>query len=327
GDLLHLVLPSLTLGTIASAIIARLTRSSMLEVLGQDYVRTARAKGLAWWGVVVRHALKNALIPVITIFGLQFGNLLAGAVIVETVFSRPGLGRLIVGGLQAPGSRFLLGSDQFGRAVASRALHGARLSLTVGLIAVSIAVGLGTPVGLLSGYYGGRVDGFVMRVVDVLLAFPGILLALAIVSVLSPGLNNVMIAVGLSAVPNYARLIRASTLSAREQLYVEAARALGSRDLSIVTRYILPNVVAPLIVTATLGLGTAILSAAALSFLGLGSQPPTAEWGRMLAEGRDYLREAWWISTFPGLGIMLTVLAMNLLGDGLRDVLDPRLKI
>jgi peptide/nickel transport system permease protein len=229
--------------------------------------------------------------------------------------------------LQAPGSQFLLGSDQFGRDVASRALHGARISLTVGLIAVAIAVALGTPVGLLSGYYGGRVDGFVMRVVDVLLAFPGILLALAIVSVLSPGLNNVMIAVGLAAVPNYARLIRASVLSAREQLYVEAARALGSRDLGIVARYILPNVVAPLIITATLGLGTAILSAAALSFLGLGSQPPQPEWGRMLSEGRDYLREAWWISTVPGVGIMLTVLAMNLVGDGLRDVLDPRLKI
>jgi peptide/nickel transport system permease protein len=228
--------------------------------------------------------------------------------------------------LQAPGPRFALGSDQFGRDVASRALHGARISLTVGLIAVAIAVALGTPVGLLSGYYGGRVDGFVMRVVDVLLAFPGILLALAIVSVLSPGLNNVMIAVGLAAVPNYARLVRASVLSAREQLYVEAARALGSRDLWIVARYILPNVVAPLIVTATLGLGTAILSAAALSFLGLGSQPPQPEWGRMLSEGRDYLREAWWISTVPGVGIMLTVLAMNLLGDGLRDVLDPRLK-
>jgi peptide/nickel transport system permease protein len=229
--------------------------------------------------------------------------------------------------LQSPGARFLLGSDQYGRDVASRALHGARLSLTVGLIAVSIAICVGTPVGLLSGYYGGRVDGFLMRVVDVLLAFPGILLALAIVTVLSPGLNNVMIAVGLSAVPNYARLVRASTLSAREQLYVEAARALGSRDTSIVARYILPNVVAPLIVTATLGLGTAILSAAALSFLGLGSQPPQPEWGRMLSEGRDYLREAWWISTVPGLAIMLTVLAMNLLGDGLRDVLDPRLKV
>ena len=229
--------------------------------------------------------------------------------------------------LQPPGARFVLGSDQFGRDVASRVLHGARVSLTVGLIAVSIAVALGAPLGLVSGYYGGRLDGLIMRVMDVLLAFPGILLALAIVSVLTPGLTNVMIAVGLSAVPTYARLVRASVLSARENLYVEAARALGGRDLSILTRYILPNVVAPLIVTATLGLGTAILSAAALGFLGLGSQPPQPEWGRMLSEGRDYLREAWWISTFPGLGIMLTVLAMNLLGDGLRDVLDPRLQV
>jgi len=227
--------------------------------------------------------------------------------------------------LQPPGATYWLGSDQLGRDVASRVLHGARISLTVGLIAVSIAVAIGTPVGLVSGFYGGRLDAFVMRVIDVLLAFPGILLALAIISVLTPGLTNVMIAVGLSAVPTYARLVRGSVLSARENLYVEAARALGSRDPAILVRYILPNVVAPLVVTATLGLGTAILAAAALSFLGLGSQPPQAEWGRMLSEGRDYLREAWWISTFPGLGIMLTVLGMNLLGDGLRDVLDPRL--
>ena len=228
--------------------------------------------------------------------------------------------------LQAPGARFVLGSDQFGRDVASRVLHGARVSLLVGVISVSIAVGLGAPIGLVSGYYGGRLDALIMRVMDVMLAFPGILLALAIVSVLSPGLGNVMIAVGLSAVPGYARLVRATVLSAREHLYVEAARALGGRDGGILVRDILPNVVAPLIVTATLGLGGAILSAAALSFLGLGSQPPQPEWGRMLSEGRDYLREAWWISTFPGLGILLTVLAMNLVGDGLRDVLDPRLK-
>jgi len=228
--------------------------------------------------------------------------------------------------LQPPGARFVLGSDQFGRDVASRVLHGARVSLLVGVISVSIAVGLGAPIGLVSGYYGGRLDALIMRVIDVMLAFPGILLALAIVSVLSPGLGNVMIAVGLSAVPGYARLVRATVLSAREHLYVEAARALGGRDGAILVRDILPNVVAPLIVTATLGLGGAILSAAALSFLGLGSQPPQPEWGRMLSEGRDYLREAWWISTFPGLGILLTVLAMNLVGDGLRDVLDPRLK-
>ena len=227
--------------------------------------------------------------------------------------------------LQPPSAAYWLGSDQLGRDVASRVMHGARISLTVGLIAVSIAVGLGAPIGLVSGFYGGRLDGVIMRVIDVLLAFPGILLALAIVSVLTPGLTNVMIAVGLSAVPTYARLIRGSVLATRENLYVEAARALGSRDPSILARYILPNVVAPLVVTATLGLGTAILAGAALSFLGLGSQPPQPEWGRMLSEGRDYLREAWWISTFPGLGIMLTVLGMNLLGDGLRDVLDPRL--
>jgi peptide/nickel transport system permease protein len=228
--------------------------------------------------------------------------------------------------LQPPGARFLLGSDQFGRDVASRVVYGARVSLLVGLISVSIAVAIGAPLGLVSGYYGGRLDALIMRVMDVLLAFPGILLALAIVSVLSPGLGNVMIAVGLSAVPGYARLVRATVLAAREHLYVEAARALGRRDGGILVRDILPNVVAPLIVTATLGLGGAILSAAALSFLGLGSQPPQPEWGRMLSEGRDYLREAWWISTFPGLGILLTVLAMNLVGDGLRDVLDPRLK-
>ena len=228
--------------------------------------------------------------------------------------------------LQPPGARFLLGSDQFGRDVGSRVVYGARVSLLVGVISVSIAVALGAPLGLVSGYYGGRLDALIMRVMDVLLAFPGILLALAIVSVLSPGLGNVMIAVGLSAVPGYARLVRATVLAAREHLYVEAARALGGRDGGILVRDILPNVVAPLLVTATLGLGGAILSAAALSFLGLGSQPPQPEWGRMLSEGRDYLREAWWISTFPGLGILLTVLAMNLVGDGLRDVLDPRLK-
>jgi len=229
--------------------------------------------------------------------------------------------------LEPPGPRYWLGSDQYGRDVLSRVLYGARISLTVGVISVSIALGVGTPLGLVSGFYGGRVDALLMRVMDVLLAFPDILLALAIVTVLSPGLGNVMIAVGLSAVPAYARLVRASVLSARENLYVEAARALGSRDFLILTRYVLPNVVAPIIVTATLGLGTAILSAAALSFLGLGSQPPVPEWGRMLSEGRDYLREAWWISTFPGLAIMLTVLAMNLLGDGLRDWLDPRLQV
>ncbi|HYB44340.1 MAG TPA: ABC transporter permease [Candidatus Methylomirabilis sp.] len=265
----------------------------------------------------------------------QRGAMLGAAILAALVLMAVGAPRLAArdpirtaprDALLPPGAGHLLGTDQFGRDVASRVVHGARISLAVGLVAVAIALGLGTPLGLVSGFYGGRLDGLVMRVMDVLLAFPGILLALAIVSVLTPGLGNVMIAVGLAAVPTYARLTRASVLSARELSYVEAARAIGGRDRLILGRHILPNVVAPLIVTATLGLGTAILSSAALSFLGLGSQPPTPEWGRMLSEGRDYLREAWWISTFPGLAIMLTVLAMNLLGDGLRDALDPRLR-
>jgi peptide/nickel transport system permease protein len=229
--------------------------------------------------------------------------------------------------LQSPSSEFLLGTDQYGRDVLSRTLYGSRISLMVGLISVSIAALCGVTIGLTAGYAGGMVDGVLMRLVDIQLAFPGILLALAIVSILGPSLVNLMIAVGISSIPAYARLVRGSVLSAKQHLYVEAARVVGCGSRTILVRHILPNVAAPVIVLCTLGMGTAILSAAALSFLGLGSQPPTPEWGRMLSEGRAYLRQHWWISTAPGLAILLTVLAMNLLGDGLRDALDPRLKL
>jgi peptide/nickel transport system permease protein len=233
----------------------------------------------------------------------------------------------VANALQGPSGGHPMGTDQYGRDVYSRVVHGSGISLTVGLISVGIAATVGTTVGLVAGYQGGAVDSFLMRVVDVMLAFPGILLALGIVSVLGPSLRNLMIAVGIAGIPVYARLVRGSVLVAKEQLYVEAARVTGVPVPVILVRHILPNVVAPVIVAGTLGMGTAILAAAALSFIGLGSQPPTPEWGRMLSEGRDYLRDAWWISTFPGLAIMVTVLGVNMLGDGLRDVLDPRLKI
>jgi len=223
-----------------------------------------------------------------------------------------------------PGPEHWFGTDDLGRDVLSRVLHGARISLQVGLIAVGIAMTTGSLLGLLAGFLGGWWDSVIMRTMDVMLAFPGILLALAIVAILGPGLFNTMIAVGVAAIPVYARTARASTLSVLEVDYVIAARALGARWPRIAFIYVLPNITAPIIVLATVGVATAILSAAGLSYLGLGAQPPTPEWGAMLSDARSYLRSAWWMATFPGLAIMLVVMGFNLLGDGLRDVLDPR---
>jgi peptide/nickel transport system permease protein len=236
---------------------------------------------------------------------------------------RQDLARMLAG----PSPAHLLGTDDLGRDVLTRVLYGARLSLGAACLAVAIATLAGVPIGLVAGYLGGRIDDVLMRVIDALQAFPALILAMAIAAALGPGLFNVMVAVGVVYTPRFARLVRGQVLALREEPFVESARAAGATHARVLARHVLPNVVAPLVVTATLGLGTAILASAALSFLGLGSQPPQPEWGRMLSEGRDYLREAWWISTFPGLGIMLTVLGMNLLGDGLRDVLDPRLEV
>lgn len=228
--------------------------------------------------------------------------------------------------LQPPGPAHLFGTDEFGRDILSRLIYGTRVSLLVGFFSVAIALAGGGFLGMLAGYYGGWVDNIIMRVMDVMLALPTILLAIVIVTSLGPGLTNVMVAVGISLIPNFARVAKAAVLGVRELEYIEAARASGAGNLRIIFRHILPNSLAPVIIQATLSVAGAILSAAALSFIGLGAQPPTPEWGSMLSSGRAFLRDAPHVTTFPGLAILLTVLALNLFGDGLRDALDPRLQ-
>jgi ABC-type dipeptide/oligopeptide/nickel transport system permease subunit len=229
--------------------------------------------------------------------------------------------------LHAPSAKHWMGTDELGRDIFSRILHGARLSIVIGSISVSIGIALGVPLGLFSGYFGGRFDLISQRAIDVLLAFPGTILAIMLVTVLGVGLVNVMIAVGIVSVPSYARLIRGQVLALKSREFVEAARALGASSARIVFRHVLPNTVAVMIVQATLQIAAAILSAAALGFLGLGVQQPTAEWGSMLSSARQNIQLAPHTLVFPGAAIMVTVLGFNLFGDGLRDALDPRMKV
>lgn len=228
--------------------------------------------------------------------------------------------------LLPPSGEHLFGTDEQGRDMFSRVLYGGRVSLRIGLVAVGIAAAGGLLLGLVAGYYGQKTDAVIMRGMDIMLAFPEILLALAVVAILGPALTTVMIAVGIASIPHYTRVVRASVLAARESEYIEAARVLGCPTHRIILRHLLPNTIPPVLVMATTGTAAAIITGAALSFLGLGVQPPTAEWGSMLSGGRNYLRHAAWLTTFPGLAIVVTVIAINLLGDGLRDALDPRLK-
>jgi peptide/nickel transport system permease protein len=227
--------------------------------------------------------------------------------------------------LLEPTPAHLLGTDHLGRDILARLAFGARFSLLIGFAAVGVGLVIGVPLGAVSGYYGGWLDLVIQRVIDVLLSFPGFLLALSLVAVLGVGIENVIIAVGLGVVPAFVRLVRASTLSIRSREYVEAARAAGARGPSIIWRHVLPNALPPVVVQATLGLGSTLLTAAGLGFLGLGVQQPTPEWGSMLGEGRSYIFSNPNLATFPGLAIFLTVLGFNLAGDGLRDALDPAL--
>jgi peptide/nickel transport system permease protein len=228
--------------------------------------------------------------------------------------------------LKAPSSAHLLGTDQLGRDILSRIVNGGRISLTVGLEIVLVAGVIGTAIGLVSGYFGGIIGEVLMRITDVFLAFPALILAMAIAGALGPGLTNAMIAIAAVTWPIYARLVRASVLSIRQREYVEAAICIGAPPIRIMLRHVLPNTLSPILVQASFNMGTAILTAAGLSFIGFGAQPPTPEWGVMISEGRQYLVTHYWISTFPGIAIFLAVTAFNLLGDGLRDLLDPRLR-
>ena len=232
--------------------------------------------------------------------------------------------RLMPPGAVLDGITHLLGTDSLGRDVLSRVIYGARVSLTVAFVAVAMAGLTGVVAGLLSGYYRGTVDAVLMRLADVILSVPFLLLAIATVAVLGPNFTNLILVLGCTRWPRYARVTYAQTLAVREQEFVHAERALGASDGRILARHLLPNVLSPIMVVATLEVGLMIIFEAALSFLGLGVQPPAPSWGGMLSEGRDYLATAWWLATFPGLAIMMTVLAATLVGDGMREVLDPR---
>ncbi len=270
---------------------------------------------------ILRHLVRNraAVVGLIIIGGFIFVSVFA------PVFSpHDPLRNVLANRLQTPSWEHPLGTDELGRDLLSRMLYGGRISLNIGVISVLIGMLIGVPIGAISGYFGGKLDIFTQRVIDIMIAFPGILLAIVVVTVLGVGVENVMIATGIASVPVYARLVRGSVLAIKEQSYIAAARAAGLGDARIIFRQILPNCLAPIIVQSTFQIATSILWAAGLGFLGLGAQAPTPEWGAILSNGRAYIRTAHHLTTYPGLAILFMVLGFNLVGDGLRDALDPK---
>src|SRR5437773_2525241 len=305
-NLLTMALPALTLGTATAAMITRMSRSTMLDVLGREYVRTARAKGLPERRVTFHHALRNALIPVVTVAGVQLGYIVGGIVVVEDVFTLPGVGRLLLDAI-------------FQRDYP--VVQGVILLLAAASIAAALVAG--GALGLLAGF-GRGVDQVLGRAMDVFFAFPPVLLAIGIAAVLGAGPGTAVVAIAVVYAPLFFRVVRASVLAESAQAYVEAAEALGLGRLAILVSHILPNVVSPIVVQTAVCLSYGILIESALSYLGLGVQPPTPSWGTILNEGKEFLAQAPWVSLFPGGAIMLAVLAFNVIGDGLRDALDPR---
>ncbi|KAG1716842.1 hypothetical protein ID866_255 [Astraeus odoratus] len=416
-NLRTLLLPASVLGTGLAATLMRHTRASMIAVLKADYIRTARAKGLLPKAVILKHAFRNALVPVITLTTLLFGELLGGAVLTEQVFTIPGFGKMIVDSVfnrdyavvqgvvlivaigflllnlladvlyvlinpkmrapalpraqnrvlkkflanksavigalvvgffvlvallapwiapfdpvkanflavrKAPSAMYWFGTDELGRDILSRIIWGARTSLMAGCMSVVIAVVIGVPLGLVAGYFQKMWDGVISRFIEALLACPFLIMAIALGAFLGPSLTNAMIAIGLSAMPIFARLTRGQVIAIRNEEYIDGARAIGLPDRWIIIKYVLPNVMSPILVQATLAIASAIIAEASLSFLGLGQQPPNPSWGSMLNTAKGFLEQAPWMSVFPGVAIFLAVQGFNLLGDGLRDALDPR---
>lgn len=264
---------------------------------------------------------KTAVIGLIMLLSLVFL-----AIFAKVITPYDAMRSDVINKLQTPSLKHIFGTDELGRDIFTRIAYGTKISLTVGLISVSISAIGGIFLGSIAGYYGGKLDTLIMRFVDVWMAIPDLLLNISIVAVLGVGLENVMIAIGISNIPGYCRVIRASILSIKNSEFIEASKASGASDIYVIMRHILPNSLAPLIVQATLRMGASILTCASLSFMGLGVVPPTPEWGAMLSTGRNYIRNYPHLTTFPGIAIMYTVLAMNLLGDGIRDAMDPKLK-
>lgn len=261
----------------------------------------------------------------IAIFGLVVLLLLIlAAVFAHVIAGYDPIQRNVKDRLQPPSGEYLLGTDALGRDLLTRIIYGGRVSLWIGFASVFLSLLAGVPLGLISGYSGGIIDNIIMRIMDLILAFPGIIFAIWLVSLLGPGVNQVIIAISFGSLPTYSRVIRGNVLTIKNVDYVMASRALGGNYWTVISRHILPNVIAPIIIISSLSISSAILSGSSLSFLGLGAQPPTPEWGAMLADGRPYIRTAWWMTVFPGLMLTLIVLASNLFGDGLRDALDPR---
>ena len=284
--------------------------------LWQEAWRRFRKNRMAMAGLVFLSIL--VIIAVVT--------LVIDLVTKNSIYNNHVINQDLVNRLQGPSAAHPFGQDEFGRDMLLRMLWGTRYSLFMGSLAIIFSLCVGGVLGAISGFYGKLTDSVIMRIMDVLLAIPSMLLATAIVAALGTSLVNVLIAIGISYIPTFARTVRASVLTVKDQDYIEAARSIGCNDGEIIFKYIIPNAMAPIIVQATLGLAGAILSIAGLSFLGLGIQPPTPEWGAMLSNARVYMRDAWHVTVIPGLGIMLTILSLNLMGDGLRDALDPRLK-